>query len=237
MKVFEDWKITSPYGYRADPINGNQSFHTGIDLVKYHRYPIPAFIGGVVLFAGEGVAGAGFGGYGNVVALMDEKGYVHCYCHLDSVAVAKGQTLSKGEIVGYQGTTGRSTGSHLHYEVRSKDSPSYGYGSHVDPGKYLEALFENEEDDEMMKEKVAELESQVAALKGECQTLLNTAEAHVEQINALKALLTDQNVPEWFTKEFGEDALNGIVDSPQGPNLFWRLAAVAFRLRKNNNQS
>lgn len=231
MGVFEGWKITSPYGYRTDPINGSRSFHTGIDLVKYHQYPIPAFIGGVVLFVGEGGPGTGFSGYGNVVALKDERGYVHCYCHLDSVALTKGQTLSRGEIVGCQGTTGRSTGSHLHYEVRSKDSPSYGYGLHMDPTKYLESL-ENEEEDEMLNEKVAQLESQVVALKGECQTLLNTAEAHVEQINALKALLTEHNAPEWFTKEFGEDALKGIIDTPKGPDLFWRIAAVAFRIRK-----
>lgn len=148
MSVFEGWRVTSPYGYRSDPINGSRSFHTGIDLVKYHRYPIPAFVGGVVLFAGEGVAGTGFGGYGNVVALRDDKGYVHCYCHLDSVVARKGQKLSKGDIVGFQGTTGRSTGSHLHYEIRAKDAPSYGYGSHVDPGEYLELYYENFEEDE-----------------------------------------------------------------------------------------
>ncbi|MCP1306468.1 M23 family metallopeptidase [Paenibacillus tyrfis] len=147
MNVFEGWKITSPYGYRSDPFTGSRVFHTGIDLVKYHRFPIPAFVGGVILFAGEGVAGTGFGGYGNVVALRDKKGYVHCYCHLDSVAAQKGQTISKGNIVGYQGTTGRSTGSHLHYEVRSKDTPSYGYGAHVDPGEYLELYCEITDED------------------------------------------------------------------------------------------
>ncbi|WP_088832747.1 M23 family metallopeptidase [Paenibacillus tyrfis] len=234
MDVFEGWKITSPYGYRVDPFNGSRVFHTGIDLVKYHRYPIPAFVGGVVLFAGDGGPGTGFGGYGNVVALRDDKGYVHCYCHLDSVSVARGQTIKKGDIVGFQGTTGRSTGSHLHYEVRSKDEPSYGYGLHVDPGEYLESL-ENEEDDEMLKEKVADLETQMTALKNECETLLNTAEAHIKEINTLKAQLADQNMPEWFTKEFGEEAeeaLKGVVDTPQGPNLFWRLVAVAYRLRR-----
>ncbi|MDO3680653.1 M23 family metallopeptidase [Paenibacillus ehimensis] len=148
MNVFEGWKVTSPYGYRSDPFTGGRVFHTGIDLVKYHKYPIPAFVGGVVLFAGEGVAGTGFGGYGNVVALRDEKGHVHCYCHLDSVAARKGLTISKGDIIGYQGTTGRSTGSHLHYEIRAKDAPSYGYGSHVDPGEYLEQYYENSEEDE-----------------------------------------------------------------------------------------
>ncbi|WP_054972361.1 peptidoglycan DD-metalloendopeptidase family protein [Paenibacillus sp. A3] len=231
MGVFDGWKITSPYGYRSDPFNGSRSFHTGIDLVKYHRYPIPAFVGGVVLFAGDGGPGTGFGGYGNVVALRDDRGYVHCYCHLDSVMVRKGQKLSKGDIVGNQGTTGRSTGSHLHYEIRAKDAPSYGYGLHVNPGEYLESL-ENEGDDEMLKERVAELESQVAALKGECQTLLNTADAHIKEINTLKSQMADQNVPEWFSTEFGAEALKGVVDTPQGPNLFWRLAAVAFRLRK-----
>ncbi|MFB0840941.1 M23 family metallopeptidase [Paenibacillus oleatilyticus] len=144
MGVFEGWKVTSPYGYRSDPFTGSQVFHTGIDLVKYHLYPIPAFVGGVVLFAGAGGPGTGFGGYGNVVAVLDDAGHLHCYCHLDSVTVQKGQKLFKGDIVGNQGTTGRSTGSHLHYEVRAKDAPSYGYGSHIDPGEYLENLKEEE---------------------------------------------------------------------------------------------
>lgn len=140
--VFDGWTITSPYGYRSDPFNGSRSFHTGIDIVKYHKYPTPAFVGGVVLFAGEGGPGTGFGGYGNVVAIKDAKGYVHCYAHLDSVAEAavRGRTIQRGDIVGYQGTTGRSTGSHLHYEIRAKDMPSYGYGTHVDPGAYLQTL-------------------------------------------------------------------------------------------------
>ncbi|WP_163854665.1 M23 family metallopeptidase [Paenibacillus elgii] len=149
MGVFDDWKVTSPYGYRSNPFTGTKVFHTGIDLVKYHKYPIPAFVGGVVLFVGAGGPGTGFGGYGNVVALKDDRGYVHCYCHLDSVVVRKGQTLSKGDIVGNQGTTGRSTGSHLHFEVRAKDAPSYGYGSHVDPEEYL-AAYQKEAEEPML---------------------------------------------------------------------------------------
>ncbi|MDK8182129.1 peptidoglycan DD-metalloendopeptidase family protein [Paenibacillus sp. UMB4589-SE434] len=137
-----DWKqqgyrVTSPYGYRDDPFNGNKVFHTGIDLVKAHKAPIFAFVGGEVVHAREGQPGTGFGGFGIVVAVKDERGALHCYAHLDSSSVRVGQKIGLGQEVGKQGTTGRSTGSHLHYEIRLKSSPSYGYGSHTDPSEYL----------------------------------------------------------------------------------------------------
>ncbi|PUA39052.1 hypothetical protein C8Z91_11300 [Paenibacillus elgii] len=72
----------------------------------------------------------------------------------------------------------------------------------------------------------------MAALKGECQTLLNTAEAHIKEINILKDQMADQSIPEWFKTEFGENALKGVVDTLQGPNLFWCLVAVAYRLHR-----
>ncbi|WP_285853056.1 peptidoglycan DD-metalloendopeptidase family protein [Paenibacillus sp. MER 180] len=138
-----DWsafgfRITSPYGYRNDPFTGNATFHTGIDLVKAHKAPIFAFASGEVVHAREGQAGTGFGGFGVVVAIKDERGALHCYAHLDSCSVKVGQPVKAGQEVGKQGTTGRSTGSHLHYEVRTKSTPSYGFGAHTNPGEYLE---------------------------------------------------------------------------------------------------
>jgi lysozyme len=83
-----------------------------------------------------------------------------------------------------------------------------------------------------------ELKAQIADLQGKYQTLLNTAEAHVERINALEEQLADVGVPDYFTKEFGDPsvALNGIVDTPKGPALFWRLVTVAFRLAKRGKK-
>lgn len=126
---WKGYRVTSPFGWRKHPIHGNKSFHTGIDLVKSHKAPIEAFTGGTVLFAGFGKTGSGFGGYGNVVLIKDKNGRGQVYAHLDSVAVKKGQTIKEGQVIGYQGNTGQSTGSHLHFEVRKKaeSSPPYGW--------------------------------------------------------------------------------------------------------------
>ena len=131
------WRVTSPYGWRVHPIYHYRGFHRGIDLVKPHQHPIPAFIGGRVIFAGMGQGGTGFGGYGNVVAVRDQWGHTHVYSHLHSIGVQPGQTIPRGHIVGTQGATGIATGSHLHYEVRARSSPSWGWMSDVDPGQYL----------------------------------------------------------------------------------------------------
>lgn len=126
---FTGFRITSPYGYRTHPVTGEKnSFHAGIDLVKSHKAPLEAFVGGEVLYAGNGISGTGVGGYGNVVVIKDSKGCAHVYAHLDSVSVSKGQTVIKGTVIGCQGATGKYvTGSHLHYEIRKKSSPSLGW--------------------------------------------------------------------------------------------------------------
>ncbi|WP_052345708.1 peptidoglycan DD-metalloendopeptidase family protein [Paucisalibacillus sp. EB02] len=138
------YHITSPYGYRTDPFTREKNtFHDGIDLVKSHKAPIGAFVGGVVLYAGNGVSGTGVGGYGNVVVIQDKNNRAHVYAHLDSVAVQRGQAVGQGDIIGRQGATGvRVTGSHLHYEVRKKSSPSLGWVNDpqartLEPTKYL----------------------------------------------------------------------------------------------------
>ncbi|WP_010099030.1 peptidoglycan DD-metalloendopeptidase family protein [Ornithinibacillus scapharcae] len=150
---FRDYQITSPYGYRTDPFTGQRSFHDGIDLVKGHRSPIEAFVGGKVLYAGTGVSGTGVGGYGNVVVIQDKNRRAHVYAHLDSVSVKKGQTVQRGTIIGRQGATGtRVTGSHLHYEVRRKSSPSLGWVNDpqartFNPTKYVTNYFPVEQVD------------------------------------------------------------------------------------------
>ena len=145
--MFKGYRITSDYGYRIEPFNrSKKEFHAGIDLVKSHRAPIEAFTDGEVVFAGMGRTGSGLGGYGNVVFIKDKNSYGHLYAHLDSVSVKKGQRVSKGQVIGRQGSTGKSTGSHLHYEIRKKTSPVYGWTadkskSTVNPTTYLKNFY------------------------------------------------------------------------------------------------
>lgn len=140
--VFNGYRVTSNYGWRIHPISKIKKFHAGIDLVKGHKSLIQAFIGGTVLYAGNGVSGTGVGGFGNVVVIKDKNNRAHVYAHLDSVLVKKGQSISKGVNIGRQGATGQVTGSHLHYEIRKKSSPSLGWtsaqeNSTLDPTNYI----------------------------------------------------------------------------------------------------
>ena len=125
--VFEGYLITSPFGFRNEPFTGKRTFHTRIDLVKSHKAPIHAFTSGIVTHAKFGATGSGFGGCGNVVAIKDKNGCLHVYAHLDGINVKIGANISKGQVIGTQGYTGKSTGSHLHYEVCKTSSPSFGW--------------------------------------------------------------------------------------------------------------
>jgi len=146
MTVFEGYKTTSPFGWRNSPFGKGREFHTGIDLVRKHKAPIHAFTEGTVLYAGMGKQGTGLGGYGNVVVVKDKNNRAQVYAHLDSVAVKKGAIIERDQIIGYQGSTGQSTGSHLHFEVRKTCSPSYGWiadraNNCLDPTAYLESFY------------------------------------------------------------------------------------------------
>jgi len=142
---FKDYRVTSKRGWRVHPIHKDRRFHAGIDLVKLKggtNANIEAFLGGTVLYAGNGVSSTGVGGYGNVVVIKDGKGKAHVYAHLHSVSVRKGQSVNKGHVIGKQGATGNVTGAHLHYEVRKKSNPSLGWQSNMeqathDPETYL----------------------------------------------------------------------------------------------------
>ncbi|MDX8047431.1 peptidoglycan-binding protein [Gracilibacillus sp. S3-1-1] len=144
MAEFRGYRITSPYGYRVHPIRGTRAFHAGVDLVKSHRAEINAFTSGTVIYAGMGRSGTGLGGYGNVVLMRDRKNRAQLYAHLDSVTVTRGQTVNQHQVIGYQGSTGQVTGSHLHFEVRNnvETSPPYGYRANtqlstVEPIAYI----------------------------------------------------------------------------------------------------
>lgn len=143
-KIFDGYRITSSYGWRMDPFVGGREFHSGIDLAKADRAPIYAFTDGTVLFTGMGQNGTGLGGYGNVVVMKDRNGCAHIYAHLAKTKAKKGTIVKKGQIIGYQGATGRVTGSHLHYEIRKRSSPKYGWTANrqqstLDPTQYLQS--------------------------------------------------------------------------------------------------
>lgn len=151
IPAMQEYRVTSPFGWRTSPINGKREFHTGIDLVKAHNGPIYAFVAGEVIHAKEGVTGSGFGGYGIVIAIRDPAtGHLHCYAHLDSVAVKVGDKVKLGQLIGRQGSTGQSTGSHLHYEIRKTSSPQFGWiadreNNCFDPVKYLDESYGKEQ--------------------------------------------------------------------------------------------
>lgn len=110
--------VTSPFGYRRHPIFGGRRFHTGVDLAGPNRSAIRAADSGNVLFTGW------YGGYGKVVIISHGKGMATLYAHLSKAAVAVGDNIGKGDVIGYEGTTGFSTGPHLHFEVRVNGKPN-----------------------------------------------------------------------------------------------------------------
>jgi murein DD-endopeptidase MepM/ murein hydrolase activator NlpD len=103
--------ITSGFGYRVHPILGYRRFHRGLDIGARHGTPILATTDGQVVRAGWG------GGYGNVVELRHSGGLATRYGHMSRIAVSGGQRVRQGQVIGYVGSTGLSTGPHLHYEM------------------------------------------------------------------------------------------------------------------------
>ncbi|CAE6859014.1 hypothetical protein R75461_07883 [Paraburkholderia nemoris] len=120
-------RFGSPFGNRIDPFTHQLSFHPGVDLVAPSGTPILATAGGRVIFAGPK------GGYGNAVEIDHGNGFVTLYGHASRVLVHEGGLVLPGEHIADVGSTGRSTGAHLHFEVRVNDTP-------LDPAGYL-ALF------------------------------------------------------------------------------------------------
>ena len=116
--------IASPFGWRIHPILGYKKFHTGIDFGVGYGVPIRAADSGTVIYA------TWMGGYGNVIIVDHGDGLSTLYAHQSSLAVGTGTRVTRGQTVGYVGSTGFSTGPHLHFEVRVNGNP-------VDPMGYL----------------------------------------------------------------------------------------------------
>lgn len=117
--------ITSRFGPRKDPLNNKRSFHEGIDLKGWRGEKIHATAAGVVTRAFRN------GSYGNFVEIDHKNGYKTTFGHMKKYTVAVGDKVKRGQLIGYVGNTGRSTGPHLHYEVLYKGKP-------VNPLKYLQ---------------------------------------------------------------------------------------------------
>ncbi len=120
-------RIVSGFGYRNDPYLGHWHLHTGLDFHAYMNTPIKATAGGRVICAGYSATGQG---YGIQVEIDHGNGYITKYAHLSKTKVKYGQKVKRGEIIGLTGSTGWSTGPHLHYEVIKN-------GVKVDPRHYF----------------------------------------------------------------------------------------------------
>lgn len=133
-RPMKNFYISSGFGSRHDPITGGYAIHQGLDFVGPTHAKVISPSNGKVILAG------GFSDYGNAVVIDHGFGITTRYGHLASVAVSVGQVVKKGQVIAFQGNTGRSTGSHLHYEVRYRNAP-------LNPKKFLEAgdlLFKDE---------------------------------------------------------------------------------------------
>ena len=125
-------RLTSSFGERLDPFNGEGAFHAGLDIAAAYGTPVRAPADGVIAKAGPA------SGYGREMVIDHGGGVTTIYGHLSGFAVITGQLVKEGQVVGYVGSAGRSTGPHLHYEVRINNMP-------VNPHKYLKMTMEEQE--------------------------------------------------------------------------------------------
>jgi murein DD-endopeptidase MepM/ murein hydrolase activator NlpD len=109
--IYGSWRLTSPFGWRPDPFTGTRSFHTGIDMAVPQGTPIHAAMSGKIVFVGYSNV------FGNYVIINHGNGYQTLYAHMLKTLAHKGQWVSQGTKLGLVGTTGYSTGPHLHFTV------------------------------------------------------------------------------------------------------------------------
>ncbi|VAX11584.1 Peptidase, M23/M37 family [hydrothermal vent metagenome] len=123
--ITKGW-LSSYFGIRTDPFNGRRVHHSGVDFAGKLGSEVVSVASGVVIFAGRR------SGYGNLVEVNHGKGYVTRYGHNSKILVKAGDTVKKGQVLSKMGTTGRSTGPHVHFEVMYN-------GRAVNPKKYIQA--------------------------------------------------------------------------------------------------
>lgn len=133
----KDFTMSSGYGVRRDPIYGSSKFHAGLDFAAKTGTPVFATADGKVAEAGRQ------SGYGNCINISHGYNYLTRYAHLSEILVKPGQEVKRGEMIGRVGSTGKSTGPHLHYEVRFKDEPQNPvnyYFMDLTPEEYAEMV-------------------------------------------------------------------------------------------------
>ncbi len=109
------YRLTSPFGWRIDPVRGGRAWHAGMDFADRVGSPIVAAADGVVSFSGWRM------GYGNTVEITHKNGFMTRYGHLSRAIAQEDRRVQAGDLIGLLGNTGRSTGPHLHFEVRRND--------------------------------------------------------------------------------------------------------------------
>jgi murein DD-endopeptidase MepM/ murein hydrolase activator NlpD len=118
--------ITDSFGERLDPFSGEGAFHTGVDVASDYGAPVHATADGIVTIAEN------HAGYGRLVVIDHGFGITTWYAHLSAFSAVVGARIKRGEVVGYTGISGRSTGPHVHYEVRMNNAP-------INPWRYMKS--------------------------------------------------------------------------------------------------
>jgi len=114
-------RISSAYGWRSDPVTGQRRFHSGVDIAAELASTVYAAADGKVIYSGRK------GGYGYCVMIRHAYGFVTLYGHLSACYVPEGEEVRSGKVIGFIGSSGKSTGNHLHYEVRKYGRPVRPY--------------------------------------------------------------------------------------------------------------
>ena len=133
----DDYTLSAGYGYRRDPVYGAAKFHEGLDFAAATGTPVFATADAVVEVADRKDS------YGNCIDLDHGYNYMTRYAHLSQILVKPGQRVKRGEMIGKIGSTGKSTGSHLHYEVRFKGEPQnpvHYYFMDLTPQQYVDMI-------------------------------------------------------------------------------------------------
>ena len=141
--------LSSSYGYRRNPFNGMPAFHAGLDFPGSYGQPILAAASGRVSFVG------GRHGDGTGVEIDHGRGIMTRYAHLAGISVRPGQEVARGVTVGRMGSTGRSTGTHLHFEVRVNGAP-------INPRRFLEVKEDVLKIQQIAKQRVARVRAEAA---------------------------------------------------------------------------
>jgi len=122
----EKYRVSSPFGSRYHPIDKKMKFHSGIDLVAEYASTIHATADGTVTFAGIK------GGYGKCVVINHGYNFQTVYAHMTLYYTKKNKKVKKGDVIGFLGSTGKSTGNHLHYEIKWKDNKPINPANWID---------------------------------------------------------------------------------------------------------